>query len=187
MAHLIESAKSSRAMCRTCRQKIEKDALRFGEEVPNAFSTDGGTTHQWHHLLCAAKSRPAKVKETLPSFAGEIPHRDELERALASAKDTQKPEFPYAERAPTGRSKCAVCEAPIEKGALRIAYERELDTGMFVARSAGYLHAGCAPEHFKDEADLLGKLKANSKGLEPGDGEALAFELESAGAAGAQG
>ena len=44
MAHTIEVAKSGRSQCRGCKKKIEKGVLRFGEEVPNMFSEDGGTT-----------------------------------------------------------------------------------------------------------------------------------------------
>src|SRR3954469_25138236 len=105
MANVIEESKSSRASCRTCRQKIEKGALRFGEEVPNAFDPGGGTAYAWHHLTCAAKKKPAEVKAALDAFAGEVPQRAELDAILAEAKETTKT-FPYAERAPTGRSKC---------------------------------------------------------------------------------
>ena len=41
MAHKIEMAKSGRATCRTCREKIDKDTLRFGEETANAFDPGG--------------------------------------------------------------------------------------------------------------------------------------------------
>src|SRR5688572_1393776 len=128
MANIIEESKSSRATCRSCRQKIEKAALRFGEETPNAFDPEGGPAYAWHHLLCAAKKKPAEVKAALATFTGNVPNREELEKTLAEAKDTTKPPFPYAERAPTGRSKCLVCEALIEKGDLRVAIEREVDT-----------------------------------------------------------
>ena len=63
MANVIEEAKSSRATCRTCRQKIEKGALRFGEETLNQFDTEGGTSYFWHHLPCAAQKRGALLKQ----------------------------------------------------------------------------------------------------------------------------
>lgn len=47
MPHLIEAAKSGRAKCRKCKEKIEKGELRFGHEVANAFSD---STLQWYHL-----------------------------------------------------------------------------------------------------------------------------------------
>ncbi len=180
MANIIEESKSSRATCRSCRQKIEKSALRFGEETPNAFDPEGGPAYAWHHLLCAAKKKPTEVKAALAAFTGTVPNREEVDAALASAKETTKPPFPYAERAPTGRSKCLVCEEGIEKGDLRVAIEREVDTGSFTAKSAGYLHATCAAQHdFGEEQDLFGKLKANSRGLAEPDLNELEQALQS--------
>src|SRR5690349_4657085 len=129
MANIIEESKSNRATCRSCRQKIEKGALRYGEETPNAFDPDGGTAYAWHHLLCAAKKKPSEVKVALAAFSGEVPNREELDKTLAEAKDSGKPPFPYAERAPSARSKCLVCEEAIGKGEIRVAIEREVDTG----------------------------------------------------------
>lgn len=173
MAHIIERAKSGRSRCRTCREPIAKDELRFGEEVLDQFG-GGGTTHVWHHLLCAAKKKPAELKATLPSFAEEIPDRAALDRTIEESIKTAKPStFPYAERAPSGRSKCLACGEAIEKGDVRIAVEREVDTGSFQTTGAGYLHVGCAREFTGDE-ELLAKIKANTPGLAP---DALA-ELE---------
>ena len=42
MANIIEESKSSRATCRSCRQKIEKGTLRFGEEIPFMECDDAG-------------------------------------------------------------------------------------------------------------------------------------------------
>lgn len=44
----VEPAKSSRAICKTCNQKIDKDTLRLGE--PTFF--DEHVTYRWHHLSC---------------------------------------------------------------------------------------------------------------------------------------
>jgi predicted nucleic acid-binding Zn ribbon protein len=158
---MIESAKSGRASCRVCRKKIEKGELRFGEEAPNAFDPDGGSSYFWHHLACAAQKKPNELKQALAAFTGEIPNRAEIDALLQAAP----PDFPYAERAPTGRSKCLACGTAIEKDALRVAIEREVDTGAFVTKGAGYLHLACAKGHVNDP-ELLGKLKAHSK-LDP--------------------
>lgn len=170
MAHTIEVAKSGRAGCKTCRAKIEKGELRFGEEAPNMFAA-GESTFMWHHLACAAKKKPWEVETALGAYAGEVPERAAIEAAIAEAKKKVKPKpasYPYAERAATGRSHCAACEQPIDKGALRVAVEREVETGAFVTRSAAYLHAGCAAAHTGD-AELLAKVKTNSLGLGPDD------------------
>lgn len=182
MADVIEEAKSSRAACRTCREKIEKGLLRFGEEVPNQFDPDGGTTHQWHHLACAAGRFPAKVTAALAAFPGTVPDREKLDAILAAPpkaagkKGGPKAAYPYAERASTSRSKCLQCDEAIEKGTFRIAVEREVDTGSFTTTGPGYLHPGCAAEYTGDQA-LLDKVKANTQGLAPQDVDALAAEL----------
>jgi hypothetical protein len=168
MAHLIEESKSNRATCRTCKQKIDKGILRFGEETPSQYD-EGGTSYFWHHLLCAAGKKPALVKEALATFTGTVPDRAALDAALANAKPkASERAYPWAERAATGRSTCLQCEAAIEKGALRVAVEREVDTGAFVRKGPGYLHAGCALEHTGD-ASLLTHVKANSPELTPED------------------
>ncbi|MBL8953611.1 MAG: hypothetical protein JNK82_22740 [Myxococcaceae bacterium] len=172
MPHVIEESKSGRATCRTCRQKIEKGALRFGEETPNPFDA-GQTSHLWHHLLCAAQKRGGILKPVLDVYTGEVPNRAELEAAIANPPASKsgggpKAAFPYAERAATGRSRCIHCDEAIEKGALRVAVEREVDTGSFTRSGAGYLHPKCAVENTGD-AELLVKVKLNSVGLSEAD------------------
>src|SRR3954468_14471819 len=103
MAETLEGAKTGRARCRICRQHIAKDTLRFGEEQPSAFAE--GLQWVWHHLNCAAAKKPVPVRSALAAFAGEVPGRAELDALLAEGDKTATV-FPYAERAPTGRSKC---------------------------------------------------------------------------------
>lgn len=168
MANVIEESKSNRASCRTCRQKIDKGVLRFGEEAPNQFD-EGTTSYFWHHLLCAAGKKPALVKAAMESFSGTIPNKAEIEAAMGKAKPAagERP-YPYAERASTGRSRCMQCDEAIEKGALRVAIEREVDTGSFMRKGPGYLHVGCALEHTGD-AQLFEKVKKNCPELKPED------------------
>ncbi len=177
MAHTIETARSGRATCRTCRQAIAKGDLRFGEETANAFDDKGGTMRLWHHLACAAKKKPTQLAEALATFDGEVPGRDEIERTIASEAPKQKPtSFPYAERAPTARSRCGECQAAIEKGELRVATPREADPGGLANVSARYLHARCAKGAAGGE-DALEALRRNSKGLEAEEWEELARVL----------
>jgi hypothetical protein len=179
MPDTIEESKSARAMCRTCRQKIDKAVLRFGEETVNQFDPDGGPAYVWHHLKCAAGRFPAKVTTALAAFQGTVPNREEIDAAIAGAKPAKaaKGKFPYAERAATGRSKCIECDEPIEKGKLRVAVEREVDTGSFTTTGAGYLHPACANANTGDEA-LLEKVKANSPALNEADVTELSAELK---------
>ncbi|HEY4223867.1 MAG TPA: hypothetical protein VGO62_21075, partial [Myxococcota bacterium] len=158
---------------------IAKGELRFGEEVPNQFAA-GEMTYQWHHLECAAKKKPGPFKAALDSTDVDVPNKAELEKLIGDAAKTVKPStFPYAEHAPTGRSTCMACNEAIPKGELRVAVEREVDTGAFVTKGAGYLHAACALGHVGEEAEpFFAKLKTNSPGLEAGDLQALKDALE---------
>lgn len=175
MGHIIETAKTGRASCRTCKKPIEKGALRLGEEVPNAFS-DGDMTYHWFHLECGAQKKGAVLKEALETTDIDVPNKEELlKSASANAKKEKPAKFPYAEHAPTGRSSCIACGEKIEKGNLRVAVETEVEAGGFARRGAGYLHPACACEHTEEDAEeLMEKLKANSTGL----GEAELGELE---------
>ena len=173
MTQVIEVAKTGRARCRTCRQTIDKGALRFGEEQPSAFSDE--MQMAWHHLACAARKKPAEVREALSQFPGEVPGRDEIEKLLAGA-DESAAAFPHAERAPTGRSSCLQCREPIAKGALRVAVQRAVDVAGMARMGAGYLHPGCAPEYTGAD-DLLALLLKNSRKLGEADREELARAL----------
>ncbi len=178
MENVIEVAKSGRAACRTCKEKIAKDELRLGEAVPNAFSDGDEPSFRWHHLRCAAAKKPSVLRSALATYAGDVPNKAELEALMDASKGKEKPStFPYAERAPTGRSTCQGCEEPIAKGELRVAIEREVDAGSFARKSAGYLHPACAPAEVEHD-DLLGALKKNSVSLAAADLTALEAELK---------
>ena len=82
----------------------------------------------------------------------------------ALAKGRGKPGgFPYADKAPTGRAKCMQCEEPIAKDSIRVAVEREIDTGSMVTRGAGYLHPKCVAENLEnvggDKDELIAALR----------------------------
>ena len=174
---MIEAAKSGRARCRKCKQPIGKGELRFGEESATGFGSGDEKSYVWYHLACAAQQRPELLATDLKAFADEVPDRAGLEQSIAASAGKQKPaSFPYAERAPSGRSKCLACEEPIEKGTLRVAVEREVDTGSFVTKGAGYLHPGCALEYVEDE-DFPEKLTAHSASLPEADRAELKAQL----------
>jgi poly [ADP-ribose] polymerase len=181
MANLIEEAKSGRASCRTCKKAIAKGELRFGEEAPSAF---GDTpTLRWHHLACAAERLPAELKAALEQYPGEVPDRATLEQRMAGAlaKGHAKPGgFPYADKAPSGRARCQHCQQPIEKDSLRVAFEREIETGTMVTRGAGYLHPACVPAWLEasggDKTQLAEGLRANSR-LVPSDLDTVLGQL----------
>lgn len=170
MGHIIESAKSGRASCRSCKKPIGKGELRLGEEVPNAFS-DGDMTFHWFHLECGAQKKGSVLKEALETTDIDIPNKDELLKSASSSAKKEKPsKFPYAEHAPTNRSSCIACSEKIERGNLRVAVETEVDTGGFMRKGAGYLHPACACEHTEEDSEeLMEKLRANSISLTDSD------------------
>lgn len=181
MANVIEEAKSGRASCRTCKKPIGKGELRFGEEAPNAFGDQ--PTLRWHHLACAAEKLPAELKEALDHYPGDVPDRAALEQKMAGAiaGGHAKPGgFPYADKAPTGRARCMQCQTAIAKDTLRVAVEREIETGAMVTRGAGYLHPACAgaylEAHGGDRAELAAGVRANSR-LAAADLDAVLAEL----------
>jgi hypothetical protein len=168
MANVIEEAKSGRASCRTCRKAIAKGELRLGVEAQTQFSDT--PSMQWHHLLCAASKLPDELKAALAEYPGEIPNRAEIDAALeqAAKKASAKPAtFPYVDRAPTGRARCMQCGQSIDKGALRVAVERELEMGANVTRGAGYLHPRCVAANLENIGgsldDVVEGVRANSK------------------------
>ncbi len=159
MAHHIEVAASGRATCKTC---IEKDILRLGEEYASQFGDDGLAV-RWHHLGCAADALPEQLREAMASYDGEIADRAAPETKLASVKPAAAEAsgaLPTADLAPTGRARCIQCAEAIEEGTVRIAVEREVERGGFVATGAGYLDPACVEGRAGDDlADLVARVR----------------------------
>ncbi len=179
---VIEEAKSGRASCRTCKKTIGKGELRLGVEVQNQFSDTPSMA--WHHVLCAAGKLPAELKEALAAYPGEVAEprrarpgdggRGQEGRRQAGGLPVRR------SRAPTGRAKCMQCSEAIEKGSFRVAVEREVDTGSFATRSAGYLHPRCVVENLENVGgvieDELDGLRKNSR-IAPEDLDAVVGEI----------
>ena len=175
MAHTIEPARSSRASCKTCKGKIEKGELRFGEEAPNPFM-DGEMGYRWHHLKCAAKKKSDILLDTLDEIEIEVPEREEL-IALAKKAADEKPapaqRSPFAEYAKTGRSSCIDCKEKIEKGDLRVNVyiEPEMEGGF---GKKGFAHPNCSTKFSNGSTeDMIEEIRKNSTGLSEADYEKL--------------
>jgi hypothetical protein len=186
MPNVIEEAKSGRASCRTCKKPIAKGELRFGEEAPNAFGDQPSL--RWHHLPCAAEKLPVELKAALAEYTGDVPDRAALEQKMTEAleKGRGKPGgFPYADKAPTGRARCIQCSEPIAKDSVRVAIEREIDTGAMVTKGAGYMHPRCAKAYLDanggDVTELLAGVQQNSR-LNAADLASAVTEIQNSGA-----
>lgn len=176
MSDVIEPASSGRAKCRRCREKIDKGALRFGERVPNAFGEGEATL--WYHLACAAEKRPEQLGAALRESPNPLPDLGELERIIADGIENPKlSAVQRAEHAPTGRATCQHCRKKIDKGALRVAVEREGEPGSMATVS--YIHAACAAAHL-GRSGLFAKLCRTSPALGEADRTELGRLVETA-------
>jgi len=172
--HLIEEARSSRSKCRTCKRKIEKGKLRLGVLLEGPY----GTGYLWHHLTCAARRRFGDVEAAYQEKAFDaelqVPPLEELEKVREKAVQDRanRKDPPYAERAPSGRSKCKNCGEAIAKDALRIVLAREVSFGNQVRATPINVHTGCVAAELRAEdcmTELEGfdvALRTNSE-LEP--------------------
>lgn len=171
---IIEGARSSRAKCKICRRKIDKDTLRLGVLIEGPY----GQGYLWYHLRCAAKKQFEKVEEAyrLESWNNakqppeKVPALDDL-RKLKLADDDKKKErktIPYTEADPSGRAKCKHCDQTIEKGSMRIVLGREVEFGGVVRVGPVNVHPRCAAAEMRAEdcatkpEELADGLRANS-------------------------
>ncbi len=184
----IEGARSSRSSCKTCKRKIQKDTLRLGVRIEGPF----GVGFLWHHLTCAAKRHAQHVEGAyeLRAWAEgvEVPPLEELRKLKEKAEEQKKKrkDPPYAERAPSGRSKCKLCGELIEKGALRVALPIVVEFYGQTRQGSILVHTACVQAALhtddsavEDPAGLPQELEANSRDLPPED---LARALDEIGA-----
>ncbi len=151
--YLLESARSSRSKCRTCRRKIDKDTLRLGILLEGPF----GTGYLWHHLTCAARRRLEDVEAAYEqqAFADglQVPPLAELQALKEKAEQAraERKELPYVERAPSGRSKCKNCGKAIDQDALRVVLAREVSFGNQVRATPINVHPECFHAELESE------------------------------------
>ncbi len=176
----LEAAKSGRSKCKTCRRKIAKDSVRFGVLIEGPF----GPGYLWHHLNCAARKRMDEVEEAweLGLHKGlKVPTLDKL-RKIAEAKPkpaAEKRDAPWAELAPSDRSKCQQCGEGIAKGAGRVIVLRKVEFGSQVRATPIKVHPECAAEYLKSDESMLEtegfieSLRTHSARLDAADLEAI--------------
>jgi hypothetical protein len=155
--YVIEGARSSRSRCKICRRAIQKDVLRLGVLIEGPY----GTGYLWHHLSCAARRRFENVEEAYGLQAwneakdppAEVPALEELRNIREEAEErrrNRKP-IPYAEIAPSGRSKCRHCDQLIEKGAMRVVLGRGVYFGSQVRTAPVNVHPRCVASELQAE------------------------------------
>jgi hypothetical protein len=156
MPDRLEPAASGRARCRACGSPIEKGALRFGEELPNAYGEGDAASVYWFHPRCAAHRRPEKLARRLREGegGGAPPDRESL---LADADlgvaHPRLCRLAGGERAPSGRARCRLCRELIPSGAWRLRLTDFADSGFF--EPLGFIHASCGPAYFGVPAEAL--------------------------------
>jgi hypothetical protein len=149
--YIIEAARSNRSKCKTCNRSIVLGTLRLGIQIEGRY----GTGYVWHHLRCAARHQLERVEEAYEEKAWQaakhppeqVPSIDELRRVREAdeARRQARPTLPYAERAPSGRSICKHCEAPIAQGSFRVVLGRETRFGRQVRIGPINVHPDCVP------------------------------------------
>lgn len=170
----LEAARSGRSRCKSCRRKIAKDSVRFGVLIEGPF----GPGYLWHHLRCAAKRRIEEVEEAYAlGLQGElkVPTLESLRKAAAEAEKpkAEARDAPWAELAPTARSKCKQCGGGIEKGAARVVLLQRVEFGSQLRATPVKVHPECVSgfvaggESILEAEGLIESLRHHSRDLEP--------------------
>ena len=146
MPHTIEPARSGRARCKGCREKIAKDELRFGERMPNPYDDDGDSEMTlWFHVVCGAYMRSEPFLDVLTATDASLEKPDWLKaQAEFGVAHRRLPRLSGAGRAPTGRARCRSCREMIEKGDWRLSL-MYYEEGRL--EPSGYVHCDCSGEY----------------------------------------
>jgi hypothetical protein len=179
--YVIEGARSSRSRCKTCRRRIDQGSLRLGVLVEGPF----GPGYLWHHLKCAARHHFDRVEEAYGheawKEAREVPKTipplftlRELKEQTEERRRNRKT-LPYAERAPSGRSRCRHCGQLIEEGSIRVVLGRGVEFGRQVRTSPINVHPQCVSAALDDDECATPRegfgdaLRENSEGVNEDD------------------
>ncbi|OTF80415.1 hypothetical protein BLA29_003667, partial [Euroglyphus maynei] len=166
LPYLAEYSKTGRAVCKKCRDPIDKDMLRLAVMVQSPFFD--GRTPKWHHFECF-------FDRYLPRNVGEIKNYELLryeDQKLIDQMLTKQKQVPvpqknnrkrkvegnasedfFVEYSKSNRAACISCQEKIDKNEIRIG---KLDRDSEKARRCGplkrWLHVDC----FQDNSDDLG-------------------------------
>jgi hypothetical protein len=87
--HRVERAKSGRAKCQTCLEKIPLNQLRVSERLPPRGNV-GYSTESWHHVECFF-ARPWEWRSPLQRFPGYLGLSTALQREFRDASKAPPP------------------------------------------------------------------------------------------------
>lgn len=180
MPHTIEAAATGRSKCRACGGTIARDALRFGERLPNPFGEEGSETTHWYHPICGAYRRPESFLVALDHCQVD-PGDPQALRAAAELGITHRrlPRIGSVDRAPSGRARCRACREMIDRDAWRIGIVF-FEEGR--ASPGGYLHVTCARTYFEmdpsEDDALLERLRHFGRTLSADELSSLAAALD---------
>ena len=173
MAHVIETASSGRAKCRSCVQAIAKGELRFGERQPNAFGE--GEMTLWFHPLCAAYKRPESLLDALSAATQELPDSEAWARAARGSLSQRRLQRIDGAELARGQANCRSCHEPIPRGTWRIRLVF-FEEGRFNA--SGFIHVACSKAYFESD-EVLERLLHFSPGLSDAQRDELRNALDS--------
>uniref|UniRef100_A0A8D8HIL5 NAD(+) ADP-ribosyltransferase n=1 Tax=Culex pipiens TaxID=7175 RepID=A0A8D8HIL5_CULPI len=160
-----EYAKSGRASCKLCKDKIDKDELRLGAMVQSAFHD--GKQAQWYHERCFfGKQRPTtegdvagfeslrfedqkRIREKIASLGGGVVEAAPAGKGKGKGKKRSAEQSNAlkdfgVEYAASGRAVCRGCEIKILKDEVRIKkVDYTTEVGMKYGGQALWHHAEC--------------------------------------------
>lgn len=163
LPYVAEYAKSSRASCKLCKDKIEKDVLRLGAMVQSAFHD--GKQAQWYHEKCF-------FQKLRPTTEGDIAHFEGLRYEDQQKVRDKIVSLGNAVVVPTtGKGK--------GKGKKRTADQNMAlkDFGVEYAASARAMCRGCEIKIMKDEVRIKKVDYTTEVGMKYG-GQALWHHAE---------
>lgn len=202
LPYSCEYAKSGRASCKKCKEKIDKDVLRMAVMVQSPFFD--GKQPNWHHFDCFfQRFRPGgpediqdfdklkfddqklvekKIEEVKNGPSVSTSSKGSKKRKLDKTDSSNGGDVDFAvEYAKSKRSSCNLCEEKIDKGNIRIG---KLDRDSEDAHRFGPLYRWFHVECFVSSRDdlcflLSGKSLCGIAKLEKDDQKMLASKLPS--------